>query len=214
MRLQSRCGLLPLALVQSGACLPPALLCAAPRPSRCAAWHSQFFPPLEDGARPSDELRKLEVSANEIFSAYREQYYEGGTSSVYLWDADGAAGAFAGCFLVHKASSQAVQLEPACRRATRTWRNPALVQGEGSGKHGGLEKGYWDAIHVFEVAPSAGGGPVRYSLTSTVMLHLAASLEIGAKLSLAGSLSRKQARQGIAAAWHGASACRDFSPLW
>ena len=77
------------------------------------------------------------MQANEIFNAYREQYYEGGISSVYLWEpqeeasAEGGsapppAGAFAGCFLVHK--------------------------GEGSGRHGGgLERGYWDAIHVAEV---------------------------------------------------------------
>jgi hypothetical protein len=82
------------------------------------------------------------VQANEIFGAYREQYYEGGISSVYLWEpqpeegddasasAPAAPGAFAGCFLVHK--------------------------GEGSGRHGGgLERGYWDAIHVGEARTHA-----------------------------------------------------------
>ena len=48
---------------------------------------------------PSARLRTLEVEANELFDAYRELYYEGGTSSVYLWDLDGG---FAGCFLIKK----------------------------------------------------------------------------------------------------------------
>jgi capping protein beta len=39
------------------------------------------------------------VEANELFDAYRELYFEGGLSSVYLWDLDGG---FAGCFLIKK----------------------------------------------------------------------------------------------------------------
>lgn len=35
---------------------------------------------------PSERLRRLEVQANEAFDTYREMYYEGGISSVYLWD--------------------------------------------------------------------------------------------------------------------------------
>ena len=35
----------------------------------------------------------------QVFDSYRDLYYEGGTSSVYLWDLDGAARSFAGCFL-------------------------------------------------------------------------------------------------------------------
>lgn len=85
---------------------------------------------------------------------YRDQYYDGaGVASVYLWDAaEGSPdGAFAGCFLIHK--------------------------GEGSGRHGGLDKGYWDSIHVVEAAPTEGGQKCRYKLTSTVMLHLGNKLE-------------------------------------
>ena len=37
---------------------------------------------------------------NDLFEAYRELYYEGGASSVYLWEQDDG---FAGCFLVKKA---------------------------------------------------------------------------------------------------------------
>jgi hypothetical protein len=49
---------------------------------------------------PSSKLRKLEVTANEAFDTYRELYYEGGLSSVYLWDLDD--GGFAGVVLLKK----------------------------------------------------------------------------------------------------------------
>lgn len=49
---------------------------------------------------PSDRLRKLEVDANEAFDQYREMYFEGGVSSVYLWDLEHG---FAGVILIKKA---------------------------------------------------------------------------------------------------------------
>ena len=49
-------------------------------------WTNTYDPPLEDGAMPSERLRKLEVEANSAFDQYRELYFEGGVSSVYLWD--------------------------------------------------------------------------------------------------------------------------------
>lgn len=41
----------------------------------------------------------MEVAANDAFDTYRELYYEGGISSVYLWDIDDG---FAGCVLLKK----------------------------------------------------------------------------------------------------------------
>ena len=56
-------------------------------------WSNTYDPPLEDGAMPSDRLRKLELDANQAFDQYRDMYFEGGVSSVYLWDlAHGFAG--------------------------------------------------------------------------------------------------------------------------
>lgn len=52
---------------------------------------------------PSIKLRKLEIAANEAFDTYREMYYEGGVSSVYLWDLD--EGGFAGVVLLKKSTS-------------------------------------------------------------------------------------------------------------
>ena len=49
---------------------------------------------------PSESLRKLEIEANNAFDQYREMYFEGGVSSVYLWDLNQG---FAGVILIKKA---------------------------------------------------------------------------------------------------------------
>merc|ERR1712141_197849 len=59
-----------------------------------------YEPALEDGAMPSERLRKLEIEANTAFDQYRDLYVEGGVSSVYLWDLDAG---FAGVILIKKA---------------------------------------------------------------------------------------------------------------
>lgn len=65
-------------------------------------WSNKYDPPLDDGLVPSPKLRDIEIEANQLFDAYRELYFEGGTSSVYFWDLDTG---FAGCFLIKKAVS-------------------------------------------------------------------------------------------------------------
>ncbi|OZJ03059.1 F-actin-capping protein subunit beta isoforms 1 and 2 [Bifiguratus adelaidae] len=62
-------------------------------------WSNEYDPALADGAQPSEKLRLLEVTANEAFDTYREMYFEGGISSVYLWDLDDG---FAGVVLIKK----------------------------------------------------------------------------------------------------------------
>lgn len=37
-------------------------------------WSNKYHPPLEDGSLPSEELRKLEIEANDIFAIYRDQW--------------------------------------------------------------------------------------------------------------------------------------------
>ncbi|KAH9481233.1 F-actin-capping protein subunit beta [Psilocybe cubensis] len=107
-------------------------------------WSNEYDPPLEDGTVPSSKMRKLEIQANEAFDTYREMYYEGGVSSVYLWDPEDASGSnFAGVVVIKKTMTPASPLEPA---------------------------GSWDSIHVFETAER--GRQAHYKLTSTVMLHL------------------------------------------
>ncbi|XP_022085541.1 F-actin-capping protein subunit beta-like [Acanthaster planci] len=63
-------------------------------------WSNKYDPPLDDGAVPSAKLRKLEIDANVAFDTYRDLYFEGGVSSVYLWDLDHG---FAGVILIKKA---------------------------------------------------------------------------------------------------------------
>ncbi|EJF64567.1 f-actin capping protein beta subunit [Dichomitus squalens LYAD-421 SS1] len=86
-------------------------------------WSNEYDPPLEDGTVPTPKLRKLEITANEAFDTYREMYYEGGVSSVFLWDLDD--GGFAGVVLLKKTLTPQAPGEPS---------------------------GSWDSIHVFEAA--------------------------------------------------------------
>jgi capping protein (actin filament) muscle Z-line, beta len=67
-------------------------------------WSNKYDPPPEDGEGfyPSERIRTMEIEFNELFDEYRAVYFEGGTSSVYLWDLDNG---FAGCFLIKKSES-------------------------------------------------------------------------------------------------------------
>lgn len=68
----------------------------------------------------------MEVKANEAFDVYRELYYEGGVSSVYLWNLDDG---FAGVVLLKKCESGCCPaLTHACWKGVR-------------GSWGGEEKG-------------------------------------------------------------------------
>ncbi|QRV74965.1 F-actin capping protein beta subunit [Ceratobasidium sp. AG-Ba] len=86
-------------------------------------WSNEYDPPLEEGTQPSVKLRKLEIAANEAFDTYREMYFEGGVSSVFLWDLDD--GGFAGVVLLKKTLPASSPEEPS---------------------------GSWDSIHVFEAS--------------------------------------------------------------
>ncbi|XP_071841385.1 F-actin-capping protein subunit beta isoforms 1 and 2-like isoform X2 [Apostichopus japonicus] len=71
-------------------------------------WTNQYDPPLKDGAMPSEKLRKLEVEANNAFDQYRDMYFEGGVSSVYLWDLQHG---FAGVILIKKAGDGSKKIQ-------------------------------------------------------------------------------------------------------
>jgi len=71
-------------------------------------WSNTYDPPLEDGALPSDRLRRLEIDANTAFEQYRDMYFEGGVSSVYLWDLEPG---FAGCILIKKAGDGSAKIK-------------------------------------------------------------------------------------------------------
>ncbi|KAI1296640.1 F-actin-capping protein subunit beta [Halotydeus destructor] len=126
-------------------------------------WSNKYDPPLEDGAMPSERLRQLEIDANAAFDMYREMYFEGGVSSVYLWDLDHG---FAGVILIKKG-------------------------GGGDGSSRASIKGCWDSIHVVEVQEKSSGRNAHYKLTSTVMLWLQTNKSGSGTMNLGGSLTRQ-----------------------
>ncbi|CUS23234.1 LAQU0S09e00144g1_1 [Lachancea quebecensis] len=140
--------------------------------SHRSPWSNKYVPALsaedlEESPFPSDAIRTMEVLANDSFDIYRDLYYEGGVSSVYLWDlsdgtsADEAPNDFAGVVLLKK--------------------------GENS-------RSSWDAIHVFEVLQEGGTqGQVSYRITTTIILHLNSEK----KMTLAGNLTRQTERSFV-----------------
>mmetsp|Transcript_15591 Transcript_15591/g.47626 ORF Transcript_15591/g.47626 Transcript_15591/m.47626 type:complete len:279 (+) Transcript_15591:39-875(+) len=109
-------------------------------------WTNDYVPPLADGVKPLLGLRRIEELANDVFDAYRGRYYEGGVSSVYVWDLEGSAD-FAACVLFHKDSADL----------------DGHVQGTGR----------WDAVHVLEARTAE--GVTTYKLTTTVMMTIKTS---------------------------------------
>jgi capping protein beta len=110
-------------------------------PSHRSPWSNEYDPPLEDGTVPTPKLRKLEIAANEAFDTYREQYFEGGTSSVYLWDLDD--GGFAGVVLLKKVMTGSTPFEPT---------------------------GSWDSIHVFEATERGRAAHYKLTTTIMLQL--------------------------------------------
>ncbi|CAN1268058.1 Probable F-actin-capping protein subunit beta [Linum perenne] len=100
---------------------------------------------------------------NRDADSYR--YYEGGISSVYLWE-DNNEGGFVACFLIKKDGARTAH-----------------------GRRGYLQEGLWEAIHVIEVGPE--DETTRYCLTSTVMLSLTTDNESSGTFNLSGSLRRQ-----------------------
>ncbi|GFZ45685.1 F-actin-capping protein subunit beta [Saitozyma sp. JCM 24511] len=141
-------------------------------------WSNTYLPVAVPGPTPSPKLRQLETSLNAAFDTYREMYFEGGISSVYLWDLDdepsGKETSFAGVVLMKK-----------------TLASP-------SGASDASPTGTWDSLHVFESHER--GRSAKYKLTSTVMLVLETPTashgdkvegEAKGKVTLSGSMTRQ-----------------------
>ncbi|KAJ3329896.1 hypothetical protein HDU76_006928 [Blyttiomyces sp. JEL0837] len=95
----------PLKIQRCGATGREYLLCDYNRDEQSyrSPWSNEYEPSLPDGAKPSAKLRKLEVAANDAFDTYRELYFEGGVSSVYMWDLDDG---FAAVVLIKKVNDE------------------------------------------------------------------------------------------------------------
>ena len=103
-------------------------------------------------------------------SCYSDRYFEGGVSSVYLWDLDD--GGFAGVVVLKKGLSRlllrsllVIHTHPIA---------PVL-----SPNNSEAPSGAWDSIHVFEA--SERGRHAHYKLTSTIMLHLTTQSRINSE---------------------------------
>jgi capping protein beta len=101
---------------------------------------------MEDSIQPPEELRKLEVIANDAFDSYRELYYEGGTSSCWFWVTPDNG--WACCVAIKKDSDK-----PDCRG---TWSSVHVVD-------------------ISMGVDADGNTAATYVLTATVMLSFAAS---------------------------------------
>jgi capping protein beta len=132
-------------------------------------WSNLYYPPMDDGILPDPRLRALETEANAIFDIYRRQYFEGGFSSVYFFDTEEKSPtSFGSCFLIHKDIAQ----------------------------EKGLDRGWWDSIHVFEAAQEKKGSYV-YKLITTVIVSLQLSNVAGSSSSvdLSGSMTKQDERR-------------------
>lgn len=109
-------------------------------------------------------LREIEEKTNLVFDSYRALYYEGGISSVYLWDLEAGDGSFAAAFLIKK------EILEAQRR---------------------VSQGNWDSIHVVQITPKPNVKKAVYTVTSTVMLTMTTDKGNAGNVLLSGSLTRK-----------------------
>jgi len=112
-------------------------------------WSNKYYPALDDAFYPSERLRQLEVEANKLFDVYRKLYFEGGHSSVYFFetDSDSKDGGYGATFLIHK------DVDRAAAGAK------------------GLEKGWWDSVHVFDVSEVEGSGKKNVLLQAYDLRH-------------------------------------------
>ncbi|GAA5883140.1 hypothetical protein JCM16303_006110 [Sporobolomyces ruberrimus] len=141
-------------------------------------WTNRYTPPLSDGTVPSTGLRKLEVAMNEAFDVYRDLYYEGGVSSVYLWDTD--EGGFAGVVLIKKTTDG--------NQSEASWDSVHVFESSSSPS-----------------STSSSSRTCSYKLTSTVMLYMSkpitstsssstttsSSATQGGDVNLGGSMTRQ-----------------------
>jgi len=135
-------------------------------------WSNAYYPALDDGFMPSSKLRAMEVEANKVFDVYRKLYFETGHSSVYFFETDEkSADAFGACFLIHKDVEE---------------------------KKGGLDRGWWDSIHVFDVrSDDPKKGSFTYKLTSTVMVSMVIKDATVGQVDLSGSMTKQETKKQV-----------------
>ncbi|KAJ3299295.1 hypothetical protein HK104_009414 [Borealophlyctis nickersoniae] len=72
-------------------------------------WSNEFDPPIADSNLvPNPKLRKIEIAANDAFDTYRELYFEGGVSSVYMWELEDQ---FAAAVMIKKVNDETAKVK-------------------------------------------------------------------------------------------------------
>jgi len=134
-------------------------------------WSNEYFPPLEDGFMPSQKLRTMEIEANKLFDIYRKLYFDTGHSSVYFFETDEKSSeSFGACWLIHKDVEE---------------------------KQGGLDQGWWDSMHVFDVKEDSKKGTFIYKLTSTVMVSMVIKDPTVGQVDLSGSMTKQETKKYV-----------------
>ena len=111
-------------------------------------------------------LHPTSLRSNTLTPSVNLRYYEGGISSVYLWDLDD--GGFAGVVLFKKGKlppADADRTASTCQPIYNPWCSVVLTPASPT-----ESSGSWDSIHVFEA--SERGRQAHYKLTSTIMLNM------------------------------------------
>ncbi|KDE06477.1 hypothetical protein MVLG_03131 [Microbotryum lychnidis-dioicae p1A1 Lamole] len=125
-------------------------------------WTNAYDPPLADGTTPSPKLRQLEITMNDSFDVYRDLYYEGGVSSVYLWDVDGG---FAGVVLLQKSNGMSSSSASASS---------------------------WDSVHVFEASERGRTAHYKLTSTVMLYIsRTAKEAPEQSEFTLCGSMTRQ-----------------------
>lgn len=162
---------LPLEVVMDTSCNKEFVVCDYNRDedSHRSPHSNKYFPEMASpGFTPSSKLREMEISANRLFDTYRNLYFEGGLSSVYFFETDGAdsADAFGACWVIHKDVEST----------------------------GNMKESWWDSTHVFEVTP-AKNGKFTYKLTTTVMVSIVLKDEKVGGVDLSGLRTQQNTQE-------------------
>ena len=131
--------------------------------SHRSPFSNQYFPPIEDGQRIPERLRDIEIKANTAFGAYRNLYFKGGISSVYLWEIDENIFGM-GIFIKNQIDT--------------------LLQNDQK------IKGSIDCSDTVEITEN--GNSAKYTLTSSVLMHVELDLGFSKPIEISGNVSESK----------------------
>ena len=127
---------------------------------------NEYYPKINDGYFPSENLRKLEEKLNKMFKLYAKNYYNENTIiSVYCWEFGKKISDGFGVGILIK----------------------NIIENEK-----GIKNGIWDSSNIISVEFSGEKGKLKakYNLVTSLMLNLTFENKICGKINLSGNLVR------------------------